>query len=389
MSKNRDDPLRDYRRKRDFTRTREPAGGARSRTGARRRRVPSERARPLRFVIQKHRATTLHFDLRLECDGVMKSWAVPKGLSLDPALKRLAMEVEDHPIEYNDFEGAIPEDEYGGGTVMIWDRGTYYADEADENEDDEAAIRRGHRDGKISFFLEGERLRGSFALVRTDAGAKPKWLVIKHRDEHVDRQSDPVDTVDTSVVSGRTLEQIARDERAAAATGESIEPMLAVDGAALPDDDDWAFEEARDGIRVLAYVTPDDYRIVAPGGPARRFDDIGGQLAALARRTGRGFVLDGVVAQLRGKASTFVVSDLLYEDGVVLVDRPWHERRSRLERLFARRRVRGVRLAETLPRGAAAALESARARGWTGLVAKRRASTYQAGPSSDWRIARI
>ena len=144
--------LAEYRRKRDFTRTREPAGG-RTRAG-----------KKLAFVIQKHAASHLHFDLRLELDGVMKSWAVPKGPSLDPAVKRLAMQVEDHPIEYNKFEGTIPEGEYGGGTVMLWDRGTYTA--PGDEPDPEAALRRGYEKGDFKFELHGKRLQGSWVLVR-------------------------------------------------------------------------------------------------------------------------------------------------------------------------------------------------------------------------------
>src|SRR5579864_320321 len=151
-----------YRRKRDFTRSAEPAGGHLEPAGK----------HPLRFVVQKHAASHLHFDLRLELDGVMKSWAVPKGPSLDPATKRLAIEVEDHPIEYNAFEGVIPAGEYGGGTVMLWDRGTYTVDDA-EPENDEAAARRGYEAGKLAVTFHGERLHGSFALVRTRAAAGP------------------------------------------------------------------------------------------------------------------------------------------------------------------------------------------------------------------------
>src|SRR5688572_17893171 len=143
--------LGEYRRKRDFSRTSEPGGD-----------LPRRRPRKgaPRFVIQKHAASHLHFDLRLEVEGVMKSWAVPKGPSLDPTVKRLAMEVEDHPIDYNTFEGTIPKGQYGGGTVMLWDRGTYTADETDG--DDEATLRREYAAGKMSFTLHGERLQGSF-----------------------------------------------------------------------------------------------------------------------------------------------------------------------------------------------------------------------------------
>src|SRR3954466_15966034 len=170
--------LTEYRKKRDFTLTREPSGE---------KAAAAARVGRLRFVIQKHAARNLHFDLRLELDGVMKSWAVPKGPSLDPSVKRLAMQVEDHPIDYNTFEGTIPKGEYGGGTVMLWDRGTYTSDTATSQDEEESAIREGLRRGDLKITFHGERLHGSFALIRMkfarDSSSKPQWLLIKHRDE--------------------------------------------------------------------------------------------------------------------------------------------------------------------------------------------------------------
>src|SRR5256714_3401866 len=170
--------LAEYRKKRDFKRTREPSGE---------KSVAPARAARLRFVIQKHAASHLHFDLRLELDGVMKSWAVPKGPSVDPSVKRLAMQVEDHRIDYNTFEGTIPKGEYGGGTVMLWDRGTYSSDVATAS-DEEDAIREGLRRGDLKITFHGERLHGSYALIRMKfardgSSSKPQWLLIKHRDE--------------------------------------------------------------------------------------------------------------------------------------------------------------------------------------------------------------
>jgi bifunctional non-homologous end joining protein LigD len=189
--------LAEYRRKRDFSRTAEPRGGA-------------PRAKPkLAFVIQKHAASHLHYDLRLELDGVMKSWAVPKGPSLDPTIKRLAMQVEDHPIEYNTFEGTIPAGEYGGGTVMLWDRGTYGYGGSDP--DPLEGLRRGYAKGDLKFVLNGKRLKGSWVLVRMrrDQPGKAQWLLIKHRDEYALEGSDVTGDVLTSVATGRTMEEIA------------------------------------------------------------------------------------------------------------------------------------------------------------------------------------
>ncbi len=190
--------LAEYRQKRDFTRTAEPRGG--------RRKAASK----LAYVIQKHAASHLHFDLRLELDGVMKSWAVPKGPSLDPAVKRLAMEVEDHPIEYNKFEGIIPQGEYGGGTVMLWDRGTYTYGGSDDG-DPLAALRRGYAKGDFKFELRGKRLHGSWVLVRTRRGdpRRAQWLLIKHRDDAAEPGSDVVEEYQTSVATGRTMDEIA------------------------------------------------------------------------------------------------------------------------------------------------------------------------------------
>jgi bifunctional non-homologous end joining protein LigD len=189
--------LSEYRRKRDFTKTAEPEGG-----GAR-------QAKKLAFVIQKHDASHLHYDLRLEQDGVMKSWAVPKGPSLDPSVKRLAMEVEDHPIEYNSFEGTIPKGEYGGGTVMLWDRGTYEYGGTDP--DPIEGLRRGYQKGDFKFVLHGKRLKGSWALVRMrrNQSGKPQWLLIKHRDEYAVPDSDVTADHQTSVATGRTMDEIA------------------------------------------------------------------------------------------------------------------------------------------------------------------------------------
>jgi bifunctional non-homologous end joining protein LigD len=189
--------LSEYRRKRDFTKTAEPKGGS------------ARQAKKLAFVIQKHDASHLHYDLRLEHDGVMKSWAVPKGPSLDPSVKRLAMEVEDHPIEYNSFEGTIPKGEYGGGTVMLWDQGTYQYGGTDPDPDE--GLRRGYQKGDFKFILNGKRLKGSWALVRMrrNQSGKPQWLLIKHRDEYAVPDSDVTADQQTSVATGRTMDEIA------------------------------------------------------------------------------------------------------------------------------------------------------------------------------------
>jgi bifunctional non-homologous end joining protein LigD len=187
--------LTEYRKKRRFDVTAEPAGGKAAR-GSRKK---------LSFVIQKHRATALHYDFRLEWKGVLLSWAVPKGPSLDPSVKRMAMPTEDHPIEYAKFEGIIPEGEYGGGTVMIWDNGTWMP----ESPDVDAALKK----GDLKFSLEGKKLHGSWVLVRIRGreSGRPPWLLIKHRDEYA-TTDEIAEKEPRSVVSKRILAEIARDE---------------------------------------------------------------------------------------------------------------------------------------------------------------------------------
>jgi len=199
--------LKAYRQKRDFEKTKEPDGDASI--------VASNR---LRFVIQKHDATRLHYDLRLEVDGVFRSWAVTKGPSLDPSDKRLAVEVEDHPLPYGDFEGTIPKGQYGGGTVQLWDRGHWHAE-------GKLSAEKQLEQGELKFQLDGERLRGSFVLVRMrhdrDGGKRTNWLLIKHRDEHaVESHGDAVLADDKSVASGRSMATIA------AGKGRSPKPFM-------------------------------------------------------------------------------------------------------------------------------------------------------------------
>ena len=187
--------LTEYRKKRRFDVTAEPAGA----------KAPRRAKKKLSYVIQKHRATALHYDFRLEWKGVLLSWAVPKGPSLDSSVKRMAMPTEDHPIEYAKFEGIIPEGEYGGGTVMIWDYGTW----TPESPDVDAALKK----GDLKFRLDGKKLHGSWVLVRIRAreGGRPPWLLIKHRDEYATTE-DIAEKEPRSVVSKRILAEIARDE---------------------------------------------------------------------------------------------------------------------------------------------------------------------------------
>jgi bifunctional non-homologous end joining protein LigD len=192
-----DENLKKYRSKRNFDITSEPAGGKLTNDSSK---------KALAYVIQKHQATNLHYDFRLEWNGVLLSWAIPKGPSLDPSVKRLAAAVEDHPLEYGGFEGVIPEGEYGGGTVMLWDRGTW----TPETPDVGAALRK----GELKFTLRGKKLKGSWVLIRTKGGfggsKKPQWLLIKHRDQYASTE-DVLTEQPRSIRSHRLLADIARD----------------------------------------------------------------------------------------------------------------------------------------------------------------------------------
>ena len=185
------EPLDDYRKKRDFRKTPEPDGRKKSRSGH-------------RFVIQKHDASTLHYDFRLELDGVLKSWAVTKGPSLDPSDKRLAVRTEDHPVDYGDFEGVIPSG-YGAGTVMLWDRGEW-----EPKEDPHEGLDK----GALKFRLKGERLKGGFALIRMkkEGEKQENWLLVKERDEHADEDTDPTKAWTKSVESGNDMKEIEDEE---------------------------------------------------------------------------------------------------------------------------------------------------------------------------------
>ena len=186
--------LAEYERKRDFTKTREPKGRG--------------KARGSLFVIQKHAATALHYDFRLESDGVLLSWAVPKGPSTDPKDKRLAMRVEDHPISYADFEGVIPKGEYGGGQVIVWDMGTY------DNLNEDLSMAEQLDKGHVTVWLKGEKVEGGYSLRRwgNDKRGREKWLLVKIDDEKADRRRNPTSTQPESILTGRTIEDLKKSD---------------------------------------------------------------------------------------------------------------------------------------------------------------------------------
>jgi bifunctional non-homologous end joining protein LigD len=436
--------LAEYQRKRDFNKTREPSGEE---------SLAPKRAGRLRFVIQKHAASHLHFDLRLELDGVMKSWAVPKGPSLDPSVKRLAMQVEDHPIDYNTFEGTIPKGEYGGGTVMLWDRGTYSSDVATSPDQEEDVIREGLKRGDLKITFHGDRLHGSYALVRMKFGregssSKPQWLLIKHRDEFAS-DDDVVAENMTSVDTGRTMEEIAsgksrvwrsnrEPKKTAAKTPsakrgleesapkptlsklslQSLEPMYASVGSEIPGEG-WTFEPKYDGIRVLAYAIPTEVKLITRNGKdkAPQFPEIVAALKKLASQSKRALVLDGeIVALIDGEPARFqelqgrmhvkeshiierhsssapaalILFDILMDEDEVLIKEPWSDRRARLVKRVGKRVSEQLRITESILGDGEKMLHEAQRQGWEGIIAKRVDSRYEPGNRSrNWLKLKI
>lgn len=378
--------LADYSRKRRFDKTPEPPPKPVTDSGK-------------RFCVQRHSARRLHYDLRLEVSGTLKSWAVPKGPTLDPAEKRLAVHVEDHPIEYGDFEGTIPAGNYGAGSVLLWDRGTY---ELLGDADAEAQLAR----GDLKFRLHGEKLMGEFALVRTKRGKGNEWLLIKKKDFAAKTGWDSED--DLRSVSGgghkTDLSQVLGATQAA--MPEKLSPMMAFASGSLPTGPDWIYEVKWDGVRALAYLDNKKVRLVGRSGKvmdaqypeltaiAERFDaqnaildgeivafdpqgvpsfaDIQPRIAATAKNVG---------ALMKTNPVTYFAFDLIYLDGYDLREVSLLERK----RLLASRlRPGGVlRTSEHFADGRQL-LDAARDRGLEGVVAKNASSRYETKRSPAW-----
>jgi bifunctional non-homologous end joining protein LigD len=386
--------LAEYQRKRDFSKTPEPKGS------------PEPKGQN-RFVVQKHWATRLHYDFRLEMDGVLVSWAIPKGPTLNPAEKRLAAHVEDHPVSYYDFEGTIPKGEYGGGTVMIWDWGTFELEESTPAE----SLRR----GEVKFRLKGVRLCGRYALVRTRS--EKDWLLIKKKDECADPNFN-IETFATSVKTGRTKEEIEQGKDAVwssrreegqgglinlanAEKGpmpKTLEPMKAQLVEDPFDDERWLFEVKWDGIRLVSFIDDGKVRLQTRAG--RTVDDEYPQLQAISHLVNaRQAVLDGEVVMLdeegrpsfqllqnRGKEDhpmQYVVFDIVYYDGQRLFKVPLEDRKRLLRDVV---RDSGVlRYSDHVLGQGKAFFKAAQEKRLEGIVAKLRDSAYQPGVrSSAW-----
>ena len=428
------DKLERYQSMRDFTKTAEPSG--------KQAPAPSKR---LRYVIQKHAATRLHYDFRLELDGVFKSWAVTKGPSLDPKERRLAVEVEDHPLNYGDFEGTIPKGQYGGGTVMLWDRG-YWAPEPGTD------AHEGLKKGDLKIVLEGERLHGGFVLVRMrrdrEHGKRNNWLLIKHRDDwaHDGDHDALLEDNDSSVASGREMETIA------AGKGKKPTPFMKRGAVKAPANDVWqskAKTKAPESRALRTHPAPklkagpvpdfvppqlcksvdrpppgagwghevkfDGYRlqIRVEGGKAvirtRKGLDWTAKFAAIAKAAAAlpdGTMIDGeavaldhngapdfpaLQAALSDEATDdliFFTFDLLFAEGRDLRDLPLSERKAALQELLAARPDDHLRFVEHFETGGEAVLSSACRMSLEGIVSKRLDAPYRSGRTESWTKAK-
>jgi bifunctional non-homologous end joining protein LigD len=385
--------LTEYNRKRDFAKTNEPAGGALKTAGG-------------MFVIQKHAATRLHYDFRLEHDGVLMSWAVPQGPSLDPKIKRLAVRTENHPLEYGAFEGVIPKGEYGAGAVIIWDTG-----KVSWLLDPEVGMKK----GELKFVLNGERLKGEFHMVKI----KPRegergepWLLFKSKDSHAGAD-DPVARNVTSVISGRTIEDVRSGKARVWSKGgekapkaakppkwEFVEPALATRADDPPKGDNWLHEIKYDGYRILAAISGDSVRLYTRTGLdwTSKFQPIADAFAALKLKD---VLIDGeaAVAHANGrtdfsslqkslengvaKGVSFFAFDLLAEGAKDLRKTPLIERKKRLEAVLKGAKA-PIRLSPYFEGGGPDVLEAFREKGLEGVVSKKADSAYISGRSKAW-----
>jgi bifunctional non-homologous end joining protein LigD len=395
--------LEEYRRKRSFERTPEPSSA---------KPVPQLEGT---FVVQKHAARRLHYDFRLAIDGALKSWAVPKGPSLNPADKRMAVQTEDHPMSYADFEGIIPPGNYGAGTVMVWDRGRF---RVEGKQDASEQLAR----GEIKFKLAGEKLSGSFVLVRTKKNEKqPEWLMIKHQDDAVDPAWD-IDRHDGSVLTGRTLDEIAGEvppkrapqalrpgelEGAQEAPMPSVlSPMLATLIERPFSDPGWLFEVKWDGARTLAWIEDGEVRLRSRAG--NEVTHQYPELASLPKHiSAKRALLDGEIVVLDEKgrsefehmqqrmnvqrpsadlvsryAVTYYLFDLVYCDGYDLREVPLLERKNFLRRMLDPNRE--FRFSDHQLEQGKELFELARQQDLEGIVGKRIDSVYVSARSQNW-----
>ncbi|MGQ3088725.1 DNA ligase D, partial [Flavobacterium sp.] len=422
--------LTEYNRKRDFKKTKEPKGEVKS------------SGKELRFVVQKHNASRLHYDWRLEIDGVLVSWAVPKGPIADTSVKRLAMHVEDHPMDYIDFEGTIPKGQYGGGTVMVWDTGTYLAEGSDNVAESEKLLKKMHKNGNIKVVMQGKKLKGSYHLVRM-GGKQDEWLLLKGKDEYADEKEFD----QHSVLTGRTLEEIEIDKKsdiwqsdkeekksfhgdsdhildevptdnsnlkshAPAFTAEDVadakvrktfpkdwKPQLATLANEIFDSEDWVFENKYDGYRALIQVHKGKVALVSRNGLS-----FNAKYKGLVEAFGiikDDIILDGEIVVEdekglshfqwlqyfaenpdRGKLKCYVF-DILYYNGYDLTSLELLQRKRILEAVLPQ--TDEIIYSGHIAGNGTNALKEAKKRGGEGLIAKKITSRYHVDKrSKDW-----
>ncbi|AGZ35694.1 MAG: DNA ligase D [Pseudomonas sp.] len=386
-------PLQEYQRKRDFKATPEPAG----------KRARARPAHGLQYCIQKHDASHLHYDFRLELDGTLKSWAIPKGPSLDPKVRRLAVHVEDHPLDYANFEGHIPEGHYGAGDVIVWDRGIW---------EPEGDPREAYAKGKLRFALQGEKLSGVWNLFRTHlAGKKEQWMLVKSHDDQARSEADYsiVEALPDSVLSDRTLlprrptnARPAKPRRKAkpSALPDKLQPQLAtlVDS---PPSGDWHYEVKFDGYRILARIDADDVRLFTRNGhdwsaklsrqvealKALGLDSawLDGEMVVVDENGGTDFqALQNAFDTEHDDNITYYLFDLLYLSGKDLRELPVQDRRATLAKLLEHNTSDTLKFSEDFNQPVDSLLASACRLGLEGLIGKRADSVYMSRRSSDW-----
>lgn len=411
-----------YKQKRSFKDTPEPTGGK-----------PSAKA--LKFVIQKHDASRLHYDFRLEMEGVLKSWAVPKGPSTDPGIKRLAMMVEDHPFNYRDFEGVIPKGNYGAGTVIVWDEGTYTPiEEFKTKKEQEKHLLKQLKDGNLKIILKGKKLKGEFALVRTNGMGENSWLLIKHKDKFASKTD--ITKKDKSVLSGKTIAKVAvsgnkiwesnrsKTKPAARKTGskktavkkvvpskaakkklnidlssspkspfpKTASPMLATLVDKPFDETGWIYEIKWDGYRALAMCNKKEINLISRNN--KSFNDKFYPVYEAVKAWGIYGIVDGEIAVINDKGVTnfgslqnwrseadgeliYYVFDILWLDGHDLTQLPLTERREILRSQLPPEGI--IRMSENFETSATAFMEAAGNIGLEGFIAKKADSIYVQG----------
>lgn len=393
--------LSKYNKKRDFKQTSEPEGKI------------AKSKNELIFVVQKHAASHLHYDFRLEMDGVLKSWAIPKGPSVDPQVKRLAMMVEDHPYSYKDFEGTIPEGNYGAGNVIVWDNGTYKAEENTVGR--EKQLLADLKKGRLSFILKGKKLKGEFSLVKLHGKQENAWLLIKKQDKYA--SDSDILVKNKSVISKRSLDELQeKSKKIEAKTIDEetdkpvkkkpenkaafIKPMLANTVEKPFDNEDWIFENKYDGYRTISVINPDKIELFSRNKISftSSFKPIADELGKIDHTV----VLDGeiVVENDSGRADfqllqnylktgsgelKYYVFDLLNLDGNILTDLSLLERKELLKILFNKYPFNNIFYSEHVVGNGIKQFEKAKQNKSEGIIAKKADSSYSVGNrSGNW-----